>query len=241
VEHAFQGFAVPDEVLFACGGGEPHATFRTELHRRSWNYTYNGITVATAATGSTYVVSLPDPPMYPAHLVAGHDTYFTHLAGVLQACFSGWRGSVRHTVVAIDASASPVAADWVGGRLSVWRRSRDAPYLAPLYDQFAGLNAHSLQWELLDGGSDLTVSHGVDPKPVSVDVPYASQRHVAQPGTRAVPTSGAVAVIQGFTAPANNLLVAVYSSCGDDYQLFGWVGMPQLNPQTPSNTYASWV
>jgi hypothetical protein len=235
--HRFTGVIVSDKLVADSGGGEMSSSFRPLVHRKqlAWYRTNSSVTTVTVGT---VTAALPDPLVWTSG--SGVSPLYITFQSILVSCYAAWRGSIRFTVQAGGLAQETYDST---NTLAVFRRPRD--------NQFGGLSIGNQvngstylagqQYCMLEDGAEMSFGRGSSAAPcVSVDVPYASTLPVNPTGTiNNGTTEGAVAWFSGFLGEYGTVTFKVYQALGDDFQMFGWTGVPALTRQSPS--YSSWI
>ncbi len=235
--HVFEGPRLSHEMLSASGGGETQASFRPLLKRPCFASFYSSASVATGGLFSAYSTSIKGIVKLPQYIAGVGTTYVTTPASVLAACFFSFRGTERHvvffnsqTVVSTPIQVFISRALQYAGAGSLYSGNGMAAQGQVDPDLF-----HPI---LLECGADATtVPTGRVMGPLTVDVPYNDVNWTYLVPDRTNARQSARATVYGYTGAANTLTVANMHAIGDDFQFYGWVGLPALSSITTGNTY----
>jgi hypothetical protein len=245
--HKFTGVVIPDQVLLDTGGGEMETTYRLLMHRKDLSYAMYPNSGSSSNPGQMFMTNIMDPMIWPSTGsvtgLNGAMAYVT-MQSILLAAYAYYRGCVRHTVIPYYSSVG----SWSSGFMTLSRAIRATTssflgYRASQYYQGATLPNSLFNLDLLSTGADMSSVSGQQPRPLSVEVPFAYSGMAIETSTRSNPNNSALFSMTGFPGDTNLLGIRVYSSFGDDIQLFGWLGLPELTyiaSRGPSTGLSAW-
>jgi len=239
VRHKFAGPSWSAELLAAAGGGEAQGSFRPLLKRPTFSETFVSTNVAGAANNTAYTAPLHSIVKYPLNTATSGVNFMVTPASILAACFSLFRGTERHTAcfhTGIGGTGVATSVQMVVGRQNQYGNG--------IYDNATHFVQNAPVGDLLrplplDGGADMmTIAGGNIFGPITVDVPYNDVNWTwvvpVRTGTR---VSGRATLINYDGAALGLSLFNLYA-IGEDFQFYGWTGLPALSNQTTiGNTY----
>jgi hypothetical protein len=244
VSCAFPGVVIPDDELLDTAA-EMEVSYRSLLHRRVLNFWFNVSTIITTGGAQAFFVPLQDPPVLPRLTPRAGYNYFPTYQGILSMCFAGWRGSTRHTALMRFNVGAATASVVPYGRAFIRRTNRDEEATPSIFTQttYSPYTYNANYYVGVDMGADMAQAGNLMSQPLSVDVPYISYQMLQTVGTPVTQTNPGCALVVDMVAtqvPAA-MVVEDYASVGDDYQLYGWTGMPTLVQATPpTSPWAPW-
>lgn len=245
--HKFCGMVYPDKTTVASGGGEIYSSYRPLLHRLVPTMWANPVTAATSGgtAAQSFWLNTFRPAAWPQVTGTGVEDdermLVTHLT-ILLACFAGDRGIVRHMVWPVGASSSNVK--WEDTAFLALERA--IPGLSGTTSvgnvgayYFSAGNANLSTWVNQQGDTNYELSigqgAGVPPGPATIDVPYVGPNWVHIRTKFNATTADARATIYGWLGSSSALQVIDFIGAGDDFQCYGWTGVPELTSQVGWN------
>jgi hypothetical protein len=244
VSHSFPGVVISDDELLDTAA-EMEVSYRSLLHRRVLNFWFNAAGVGSTGAAQAFYLPLQEPPALPRLVNRSNYFYFPTYQGILSMCFAGWRGSTRHTALMRLNVGVGTAATAPYGRAYVRRTCRDSEVTPYFFSQgsYSAYTYNANQFVGLDLGADMAQAGNLMERPLSVDVPYMSYLMLQTTGTGATQTNPGCALVVDIVASLapSSVVVEDYSSVGDDYQLYGWTGMPTLvQASPPTSLWGPW-
>jgi len=240
---------ISDDVYSDCGGGEIECSFRPLIHRKELAYVVMPAAPVTAHPGQVFIGVLVDPGVWP-NKNRGYDSIGVSrqlsnvtFLNILMSCFAGWRGSIRETVQIV---ASSMPTTWDTGSLVIYRQPRPAVYGDVNYTgetsqvtTTATFLPNSFLQENCDAGAEIVFGRGVAPPPVNVEFPFSHCFPIASTASSHQALLHGAFAFYGYAGIPDTLGYKVYQSAGDDFQVFGWVGVPTIYPQPATGITAS--
>jgi hypothetical protein len=236
VSHAFPGVVIPDDELLDTAA-EMEVSYRSLLHRRVLNFWFNTSVIIATGPAQAFFLPLQDPPVLPRLTPRSGYNYFPTFQGVLSMCFAGWRGSMRHTALMRFNVGAATASVVPYGRAYIRRTNRDEEATPSIFNQstYSPYTYNNNYYVGVDMGADMAQAGNLMERPLSVDVPYISYLMLQPVGVPVTQTNPGCALVVDMVASQvpSAMVVEDYASVGDDYQLYGWTGMPTLVQSTP--------